>query len=231
MTSRRIATKIRFVDRPMWQFPREQSHFRRLRRRKSGWSPRMVTGFAMKTTAPIALEGLSQAGRGLAMQAAVRQAADDLAARFPESEGFRHKIVEFPTWAEKKVFGAEICFRRGVAAGFNVTVSVSTKDREKAAINVMAARGSSGWWKFRRQRWASWPYFGSRPASSSITAAWASCCLWRARLAARSPAFRCCCCSNFCCCTAGMATSNAELNDALTIVEQAISKTVGICPG
>ena len=191
----------------------------------------MVTGFAMKTTAPIALEGLSQAGRGLAMQAAVRQAADDLAARFPESEGFRHKIVEFPTWAEKKVFGAEICFRRGVAAGFNVTVSVSTKDREKAAINVM--RSARFEWLVEIPATAMgivaifWLTAGVEFHHSGVGLV----LLVAGAMGGAIAGFPVLLLLELLLRTAGMATSNAELNDALTIVEQAISKTVGICPG
>ncbi len=79
---------------------------------------------------------MSPAARGLALQAAVRRAADDLAERFPESEGFRSKTVEFPQWASQQDFGAEIRFRRGVAAGFDVRVSVSPKDRQNVAVSV-----------------------------------------------------------------------------------------------
>lgn len=106
-------------------------------------APRLVRGSPSKRPFPF-LSRDCRRPRGLALQAAVRRAADDLAERFPESEGFRSKTVEFPQWASQQDFGAEIRFRRGVAAGFDVRVSVSPKDRQNVAVSVTRSAGSSG---------------------------------------------------------------------------------------
>ncbi len=134
MTNSPTAAKITFVDRPI-RLGQSLASKRASPRPVNGY-PETCEGATIKTTFPISCEGLSPPARGLALQAAVRRAAADVTALFSETERFRPKIVDFPEWAKREEFGAEIRFRRGVAAGFDVRVSVSPKDRQNVAVSV-----------------------------------------------------------------------------------------------
>ncbi len=174
---------------------------------------------------------MSPPARGLALQAAVRRAAGDVAALFSETQGFRPKIVDFPAWAKKEDFGAEIRFRRGVAAGFDVRVSVSPKDRDNMAVSVtrsariewlllvpaMAIGVGAAFWltagiDFRNSHAGVLVLLAGMVAGSAI--------LGIPLVLLVQLLFR----------AAGMATSNDEINDVLATVEQAICKTLAGCP-
>ena len=154
-----------------------------------------------------------------------------MTALFSETERFRPKIVDFPEWAKREEFGAEIRFRRGVAIGFDVRVSVSPNARDQVAVSVTrSARiewlllipataigvGAAFWLtagiEFRNSHAGVLVLLAGMVAGSAI--------LGIPLVLLVQLFFR----------AAGMATSNDELNDVLATVEQAICKTLAGCP-
>lgn len=91
----------------------------------------------------VSLERVPAQDRLAVLERATFQATEQLAARFPDSAGFTHKVLQSPSWAQyrKSAFGVEIRFRRGLTEGFTVTISADRADARDATLCV----GSDSW--------------------------------------------------------------------------------------